>query len=156
MSTKTLEQLEQELTDARKAADEAEKQAQARREAEEAKRQKRLQQHDRQRLAAYDDAAFEAEQRAAEQRLREAILADPVYAAAIDLNTAMLRRVYAHSTASGDASRLGVPFNATSPPAGDFSLPDHVTRTIEREASRRARDEQDAVDQARITAGEGA
>lgn len=122
----------------------------------EQRRTEALAQHDRARLDAYDDEALAADVRAAEQKLRAAILADPVYRALIDLHAAGIRRSYRHSEASGDVSRLGI--ERTLPMVGAPAQPSFelVLRTIASEASAQAADEQDERDAARIAAGDKA
>lgn len=157
MSTrKTLDALEQELAEARRTAEEAQAKADERRAVEEAKRQERLRRYDQARLDAYDDEQLAADVAAAEERLRQAIIADPVYAAAIEVRVAGARRYHAFSEAQGNASRLGVEFRATTPPQGSFTVETFLQEVVEAEGSRRMAEHRHAVEQARIDAGERA
>ncbi len=152
----TVEQLARAAEVARASFEEAQRKAAAARAAEDQRRGQRLEQHDRNRLAAYDDAALEADVLAARQRLHEAILGDPVYAAMIDLLTAQTRRALRHSEANGDASRLGVepPLNYT-PPGGREPDWQMVMSVVVDEASRRAHAEDAERGAAREAAGQG-
>ncbi len=155
MPTKTLEQLQAEVAEAQRKAGEAQRRAAERQAQEDRQREQRLVAYDRAVLAAYDDAQLEAEVLGAQERLRQAILADPVYAAGIDVHVAMIRRYYAHGTAAGTAARLGVPFTAPPPPAAWFTFGDVVAQILEREAGNRATAAREAGEQARVDAGEG-
>ncbi len=77
--------------------------------------------------------------KAAEKRLREAIAADPVYAAAIDLMAARTARYEYGTEVVGAAQRLNREAPAASSPAA-LDLPELIKRVISTEASARADD----------------
>jgi len=124
--------------------------------AAEERRQVALDKHDRARLDGYDDAALGACVRAAQQRLREAVLNDPVMTAVIDLYEAQMRHNVRYHEALGDAGRFD-PARAMSG-AGAAGAPSfaELLAIATGEASRRLADEQDARDAERTAVGEKA
>ncbi len=150
-----LRALEEQAERARRKLEEARRRAAVLRAAEDERRAARLMAFDRARLDAHDDATLEAEVMAARQRLEDAILADPVYAAAIELQVAQLRRYDAFIDAGSDAMRLGEEFNEPYPPVATVALDEYVPRVVTREASRRADELREARAAEREAAGEG-
>lgn len=134
--------------------------AQAQAEAAAAKAEQRREaahaEHDRARLDAYDDEALMADVRAAEQRLRAAVLADPVWRALLDLHAAGIRRAYRHTEATGDVARLGLERRIQPVYAPAAPTIETVLQVVENEAGQLAWDEQAEREAARLAAGDKA
>lgn len=90
--TDTVATLEAALAAAQEAAALAEAKAVAARQASEERRAKAHRAYDERVIEQYDEAPLDAEVTAAEETLRQAVLADPVHAAAVALTAARLRR----------------------------------------------------------------
>ncbi len=138
--TRTLAELEAEqlrLTEEaarmRAAADQA-------RAAEAAKREVDLDEQARRTVKDYDHAALDAVLTDAEQRLRKAVLEDPIYAAAIDLYAARITRYEQEITTNAAAARINVASPAGTPRVGSLDLHEYVATLIAREAGNRAED----------------
>ena len=111
--------------------------------------------HDNALVDRYDDANLEADELAALQQLHDAIVNDPVYAAAIAVRAAKVNRYDSFYAAQGAAARVGRTFNNPSPPSPWWTMADHIHAIVETEAGRIAAERRAETDQARINAGDG-
>lgn len=139
--------VEAEAAAAAAKAEQAREKARAAAAEREARRADRLAQYRRQQLDDFDPSVFEDDLLAAQEALREAVLADPVARAYVDLVVAAARRYQAGTAAKSAAVALGddrqheiVP---GSPPVGGGGLPTQLARIIDAEASRLAEDQRD-------------
>lgn len=115
-----------------------------------------MRKYDQKQLADFDDDALAARVKQAQAKVREALLADPIMQALVDLYAAEVTRSHRHAEAVGHAARLGDPRQLSPAPiAGDPSWAE-LLRTVTAEGARLAADEQDARDQARTEAGDKA
>lgn len=157
--TVTPEQLEQEAREAQAKADELRARLEKERAAEEQRRQQRLRVYDEHTLREYDDAALEADVLAAEQRLREAIEADPVFAALVDVETARTVRRLRWADARSTAARVhghGADHQYVEPPSpGGVNLDTAIGRVISQAASARAQANEAARAEARQRIAQG-
>ncbi len=125
--------LTEEAARIRAAADQA-------RAAEAAKREADLDEQARRTVKDHDPAALDAVVTDAEQRLRKAVLDDPVYAAAINLYAARISRYEQDLATNSAAARLNEASPAGMPRVGALDLPEYVANLIAREAGNRAED----------------
>lgn len=111
--------------------------------------------HDRTTLTEYDDTELVAAVTDAENRLRDAVLADPIWQAVIDVHAARITRYYRHSEAQQAASRLDATIEGSAivptPTAPTF---DTLLAIASDAASRIAHEQQDTRDAAREAAGQ--
>lgn len=159
MSTTTKSQLDEAQAeyDASLARFEAAKAAtEAERAAAEQRRAKAHEQFDRQTLAEYDPAPYDAEVEAARAALTEALLADPLHQAIIRVNVAEYLRTDAVVDRNAAAARLGTDMSSDFVRAPSLVAADDLTRLIEREVGRRVADLLDAREQERVDVGEKA
>lgn len=151
-----LTKLQADAEAARQAFEQAQNAAEQAAHAAEQRRQVALDEYDRARLDRYDDDALGASVQVARERLREAVLNDPVMAAVVDLYVAQLRHYARYNEALGDASRFD-PTRALSG-TGAATPPTfaELFGIATGEASRRLADDQDARDAERTAVGEEA
>jgi hypothetical protein len=138
--TMTLAELEAEQQRRAEEAERIQQQAREARQREHARQEKRRDDEARRLLDTYDEAALDQRVTRAEARLREAVLADPVHAAAIDLLATRITRYEEGVTIGAAATRL----NETAPapaPVGSLDLPEYVAALVQTEAADRAEDQ---------------
>jgi len=114
-------------------------QAEEARRREHARQEKERDEHAARLLDAHDDQATDVPVKAAEKRLREAIVDDPVYSAAADLMAAATANYEYRIEVVAAAQRLNRQAPATPSPAL-VALPDLIDKIIKAEASARADD----------------
>ena len=137
--TTTLADIEAEQQRLAAEAERLREQAAEARRIEAEKRERQLDADAAKLLDDYDATASDAEVKQAEQNLRAAVLADPVYSAAIDLLAARINR-YEHGVRlSAAAQRLNVTAPAAAPVSG-LDLHEYVGRMIQNEGANRAED----------------
>lgn len=141
-------QARQAFEAAQAAADRAAAQAEQRRAAA-------LADYDQHRLDAYDDVALTADVAEAGERLRQAILDDPVWSAFVDWAAAGVRRHALAAEASGDASRLGIDASLPHVPAAEPG-PDTFVQHAYAEVSRRVAELTEQRNADRTAAGDAA
>jgi hypothetical protein len=133
----------------------AQEEARKAQEAADARRAAGLAAYDRNRLASYDEQEQQRQIADAEQRVKEAVLADPVWSAMVDLHAARVRAYTRSTEAYGDAARLGVTAPPTSAVAHEPGF-DYIVGIITEQAATRTADEQEQRDLARRKAGDKA
>lgn len=152
---KTLEELDQAANDALVKAAQAKQAADRSRAESEARRQERLEAFDRQRLAEWDRLPLEKEVLSARRRLAQAVEADPVWQALVDLIAAQSRLYQRFHEASGLSARYGRGPFTQHPPIVEEPTFQALAQVAERIAGQRVAAEMDTRDRERQAAGEG-
>lgn len=155
----TLEDLNQQVAEAQAALDARRATAEAAAAKAEERRAAAHRKFDEALLAEYDDAALTQVVRDAEQRLSDALLADPVWSAVVAVNQARVGRYLKSNAAKSAAANLKRQVDGltnTAVPVGMAIELAELHRIAEREGARLADEEIGATEQARVGAGEAA
>ncbi len=147
----SVDELEAQAQQAYMAAAQLREEVTAAREQAARERAARIEAHDRKQLEQYDADAFAADLEAAKRRLSEAILADPVWSAALDVYVTQLRWRHGWTEMQSTAQQLGEQFRGGARPDEpklyaeafvEFVMREGLTRVYaenaEREAAREA------------------
>ncbi len=153
--TKTLEELDAAAQAAIVKAAQAKDAADRSRAQAEAARQERIEAHDRKVLDEWDRQPLEKDVLSAKRRLAQAIEADPVWQAFVDVIAAQSRLYQRFHEASGLSAAYGRGSFTQHPPHIDQPSFDTLAQVAERIASERVAAEMDARDRERQAAGEG-
>ncbi len=112
----SVDELEVQAQQAYMAAAQLREEVNAAREQAARERAARIKAYDRAQLAAYDGEAFAADLEAAKGRLSEAILADPVWSAALEVYVTQLRWRHRWTEMQATAQHLGEQFRGGARP----------------------------------------
>ncbi len=151
----TIDELEAQAQQAYMAAAQLRETVNAAREQALRERQARIEAHDRAQLTAYDSKAFAADLEAAKGRLSEAILADPVWSAALNVYVTQLRWRHRWTEMQSTAQQLGEQFRGGQRPDEPKLYAEAFVEFVMREGLTRVYAENGEREAAREAAGEG-